>query len=155
MKAEYINPFIEAANTVFKTLLGVDTKLGKVYLKTSPFLVGDMIIMIGVVGEIRGQVCLELTFETAQKIVSTMMGGLVIDDMNEIAKSAIAELGNMIMGNTCTIFSRNNIHIDITPPTILSGDKIKISNKTATIGIPLYLADYGNVNINVTAEEIL
>lgn len=155
MKTEYINPFIEAAEGVLKSLLDTDTKLGKVYLKSSPFSVCDMIIMIGVVGEIRGQVCLELNFETAKKIVSTMMGGIDVVDMDEIATSAIAELGNMIMGNTCTIFSKNKISIDITPPAILTGDKIKISNKIATIGIPLAIENYGSININVTAEERL
>jgi len=59
MKVEYINPFIEAAQGVFKTLLDTDTTLGKVYLKDSPFSVCDMVIMIGVVGQIRGQVCLD------------------------------------------------------------------------------------------------
>jgi chemotaxis protein CheX len=155
MKAEYINPFIQAAQGVFKTLLDIDAKLGKIYLKSSQFSVSDMIIMIGVVGEIRGQVCLELTSETAGKIASTMMGGIQVVDMDEIATSAIAELGNMIMGNTCTIFSKNKIKIDITPPTILRGDKIMISNKVATIGIPLTIENYGGISINVTAEEIL
>ena len=155
MKVEYINPFIEAAQTVFKSLLNTETKLGKVFVKSSPFSVCDMIIMIGVVGQIRGQVCLELTSDTAEKIVSTMMGGIVDVNMDEIGTSAIAELGNMIMGNTCTIFSRNKVNIDITPPTILSGDKIKISNKVDTITIPIIIENYGNININVTAEEIL
>jgi len=155
MKVEYINPFIEAAQGVFKTLLDTDTTLGKVYLKASPFSVCDMVIMIGVVGQIRGQVCLELTSDTAEKIVSTMMGGISDFDMEEIGTSAIAELGNMIMGNTCTIFSKNKVSIDITPPTVLSGDKIKISNKIATITIPIIIENYGSVNINVTAEEML
>ena len=155
MKVEYINPFIGAALSVFESLLDIKAELGKVYLKSSPFTVGDMIIMIGVVGEIRGQVCLELTSETAGKIASTMMGGIPVVEMDEIAISAIAELGNMIMGNTCTIFSKNKINIDITPPTILSGDKIKISNKTATIVIPMDIHNYGSLNINVTAEQIL
>jgi len=135
--------------------LDTEVKLGKVYLKESPFSVCDVIIMIGVVGKIRGQVCLEMTFDTAMKIASTMMGGFMVDDMDEISNSAISELGNMIMGNTCTIFSTNEIFIDITPPTLLSGDKIRISNKTATITIPLILEKYGMININVTAEEML
>jgi chemotaxis protein CheX len=155
MKVEYINPFIEASISVFKNLMNTETKIGKIYLKDSPYSVGDMIIMIGVVGEIRGQVCLELTFDTAEKIVSTMMEGITVSNMDEVGKSAIAELGNMIMGNTCTIFSKNKVRIDITPPTILTGDKISISNKTATIGIPLIIQDYGIININITAEEVL
>ena len=155
MRVEYINPFIEAARAVFKTLLDTEATGGKVYLKASPFSVSDTIIMIGVVGEIRGQVCLELSFETVQKIVATMVGGIPVVDMDEIASSAIGELGNMIMGNTCTIFSREKIKNDITPPTILTGNRIKISNKTTTIVIPLMLQNFGNININITAEEML
>ncbi len=155
MKVEYVNPFIDAAQGVFKTLLDKEAILGKVYLKNSPFSVGHIIILIGIVGEIRGQVCLEMSDETALKIVSAMMGDGTITEMDEIGTSAIAELGNMIMGNACTIFASNKIHIDITPPTILTGDKIKISNKVATIGIPLMLQNYGDININVTAEEML
>jgi len=89
------------------------------------------------------------------KIASTMMGGVAVTDMGEISTSAISELGNMIMGNTSTIFSKNDIYIDITPPAIFSGDKIRISSKVAAITIPLTLKDYGEVNINVTAEEML
>jgi chemotaxis protein CheX len=155
VKVEYINPFIEASLGVFKTLLDIDTKLGKIYLKPSPFSVSDMIILIGVVGEIRGQVCLELAYESAKNIASAMMGGMTIADMDEISTSAIAELGNMIMGNTCSILSKNKVNIDITPPTILMGDKIKISNKVPTIVIPLTLENYGSININVTAEVML
>lgn len=155
MKAEYINPFIEAAQEVLKALLETDAKLGKIYLKPSPFTVCDMIIMIGVVGKIRGQICLELTLETAVKIASAMMGGMTVDEMDEIATNVIAKLGNMIMSNACTIFSKNKINIDITPPMILTGDKIKISNKVATIGILLTLQSYGNIIINVTAKEVL
>lgn len=155
MKREFINPFIEAAQGVFKTLLDTDIELGKVYMKASPFSVSDMVIMIGVVGEIRGQICLELSSKTGMKIVSAMMEGITVVEMDEIGISAIAELGNMIMGNTCSIFSKNKINIDITPPTILTGDKIRISNKVATIVIPLTIENYGNININITAEEML
>lgn len=155
MKVEYINPFIEAARSVFKALLNTDTEIEKVYLKSSPYLVCDTVIMIGVVGEIRGQVCLELTSDTAKKIVSTMMGGITVVDMDEISASAIAELGNMIMGNACTIFSENKVNIDITPPTIMTGEKIKISNKVPTISILLTLKDYGNINMYITAEQVL
>lgn len=154
MKAEYLNPFIEASQAVLKTILNTEIELGKIYLKSSPFSVSYVIIMIGVVGKIKGQVCLEMTTETSRKIASVMMGGMTVIEMDEISSSAISELGNMIMGNTCTIFSKNEVYVDITPPTILTGDKIRISNKIATISIPLMIQSYGNININVTVEEI-
>ncbi|WP_372997508.1 hypothetical protein [Lutispora sp.] len=69
MKVEYINPYIQAAQAVIKTLCNTETKLSKVYLRNSPFSVNQVVIMIGVIGEIKGQVCFELSIETAKKLL--------------------------------------------------------------------------------------
>ena len=39
----------------------------------------------------------------ALKLVSAMMGGYAIAEMDEMGQSAISELGNMISGNASTI----------------------------------------------------
>jgi chemotaxis protein CheX len=155
MKVEYINPFIQAAQTVIKTLCNTETKLGKVYLRNSPFSVNQVVIMIGVIGKIKGQVCFELSVETAKKIASAMMGGMPVEELNEISKSAVSEMGNMIMGNASTIFAKKNISIDITPPSLLTGEKIEFSSKVSTIVIPLEIEGLGTVSINVAAVEII
>ncbi|PKM87780.1 MAG: chemotaxis protein CheX [Firmicutes bacterium HGW-Firmicutes-12] len=155
MKVEYINPFIEAAQSVIKILCGIDAVLGKVYLRSSPFSVNQVVIMIGVIGRIKGQVCFELSIETAKKIASSMMGGMPVAELDEISKSAVSEMGNMIMGNTTTIFANKSISIDITPPSLLTGEKIEISNKFSTIVVPLELEGVGTISINVAVEEVL
>lgn len=155
MKAEYINPFIEAARSVIKMLCGTETKLGKVYLRNSPFSVNQVAIMIGVIGKMKGQVCFELSMDTSIKIASTMMGGMPVVELDEISKSAVSEMGNMIMGNASTIFADKNINIDITPPSLLTGEKIQISNRGTTIVVPLELEGIGNITVNITAEEVI
>lgn len=154
MKADYINSFIEASQLVLKMICSIDAKLGKIYLKNSPFSVNQVIIMIGLVGEIRGQVYLELPVETAKKIASIMMGGIPIAELDEMGKSAVSEMGNMIMGNACTILANKKIQIDITPPSLLTGDNIEISNKHSTIVVPLELQEFGIINFNIVAEEV-
>ncbi len=44
--------------------------------------------------------------------------GMPVTELDDMATSAISELGNMIMGNAATIFSTKGIVIDITPPTV-------------------------------------
>lgn len=154
MKVEYINPFIQASQSVIKTLCSIDTRLGKVYLRNSPFLVNQVAILIGVIGKIKGQVCFEMSIGTAKKVASIMMGGMPVNELDEISKSAVSEMGNMIMGNASTIFADKDIGIDITPPSLLTGEKIEMSNKTPTIVVPVELEDLGTITINVTAEEI-
>lgn len=153
MKVEYINPFIEGARSVIEMLCNTEAKLGKVGLRTSPFYVSQVIIMIGVVGKIAGQVCFELSVESAKKIASAMMGGMPVEEFDEMSKSAVAELGNMIMGTTSTIFDQQGINVNITPPSLLTGEKVEISNKVPTIVVPMELEGFGPMAINLTAVE--
>lgn len=154
MKAEYINPFVEASQSVIKMLLNTEVKLGKLHLRNSPLSFDQVVIMIGVIGKIKGQVYFELSRDTAKKIASIMMGGMPVDELDEMSKSAVSEMGNMIMGNASTIFSNNNIGIDITPPALLTGEKFEISNKVPNIVVPLELEGLGNISINIAAEEV-
>lgn len=154
MKAEYINPFVEASQSVIKMLLNTEAKLGKLHLRNSPLSFDQVVIMIGVIGKIKGQVYFELSRDTAKKIASIMMGGMPVDELDEMSKSAVSEMGNMIMGNASTIFSNNNIGIDITPPALLTGEKFEISNKVPNIVVPLELEGLGNISINIAAEEV-
>lgn len=151
MKAEYINPFIRSARSVINSLLGIEAELGKIYLRNDPFEYNQVVIMIGFIGSIKGKVYFELSTETAKKIASVMMGGMDVTDLDEISKSALAEMGNMIMGNSSMIFAEEKISIDITPPSLLTGEEIEIPGEISTIIIPLDLQEYGTLNINVCA----
>lgn len=121
MKAEYINPFLIAATQVLKQMCYLDTTIGKPYLKDTKFTHNSFIIIIGITGEMKGQVMIVLEDSVACEIASKMCM-MPISQLDDLSKSALSELGNMIMGNTATIFSTKGIGIDITPPTTCSGD---------------------------------
>jgi len=83
-----------------------------------------------------------------------MMECQLITELDEIAKSAIGELCNMILGFTATLFSREKIIVDITPPTILTGDNIELSMpNTVVVCIPLIFEDDSQIEINVSFVE--
>jgi chemotaxis protein CheX len=155
MKEEYINPFIESAQSVLSMVCGIEAKSSNVFLRQSPFLVNHVIIMVGFIGEIKGQVFYELSLDTTKNIVSTMMGGIPVEELDEMSKSAISEMGNMFMGNTSILFANKNINIDITPPSLLVGEKIEISNNAPTIVILLELQGIGTLTMNVMSKELM
>lgn len=155
MQAEYINTFIEGAESVIKMLCGIKVKHQEIYLRNSPILFNQVVIMIGIIGKVKGQVYFELSIDTAKKIASAMMGGISVLQLDEISKSAVSEMGNMIMGNVSTIFESKDMEIDITPPTFLTGEKIEVSNKLPNIVAPLELEGLGTMLVNVAAEEII
>ncbi len=150
MKAEYINPFIEASRSVFKNAANIDLELGKIYLKTDPYETVAMMIMIGVTGALRGRVIISMDEPVALATVSNMMG-MEVTELDEIGQSALMEVCNMMLGTTATILANNKIVIDITPPTLMMGDNIKIfSNQEQTICVPLLRAEGGTMEINIT-----
>jgi chemotaxis protein CheX len=153
MKVEYINPFIKATTEVFKTMLNTDIATGKPYIKASPFATDALVIMVGITGEIRGQAAITMNTELAKNVASTMMMGMPVDELDELSKSALSELANMIMGNSATLLFNQGVNIDITPPTLMIGDNMQISaGSMRTICVPLE-CELGELMLDVSVKE--
>lgn len=121
INAEHVNVFLMATTKMLSEVCGVSPAIGKPYINRAEFQTDSVVILIGVTGEMKGQVMLSIKLDTAKDIASRMMM-MPVTELDEIATSAVCELGNMIMGNASTVFSVKNIGIDITPPTMFKGD---------------------------------
>ena len=152
LSAEIINPFLSAAMQMLKDVSQVETTLGKPNVKEAHFEEDTIVIMIGITGEMKGQVMLAFPNDVAC-LVSGNMCMMPATEMNELYMSAICELGNMIMGNAATIFSIKGIGIDITPPTICVGDVTFTTSVSQNISIPLHAGDEHTIDVNVAVKE--
>jgi len=153
MNAELINPFIKASKDILVQMTGISSEMGSVYIKNKNFSIANVVIMIGITGDFKGQAVISMDERIAFKIASNMMGGLPVAALDDITKSAISELGNMILGNAATLLYNINIKIDITPPTLLLGEKISISiANMKTICIPLK-TELGIIELDISIKE--
>lgn len=152
INVEYINPFLMAASSVMKNMCQTDVKIGKPYVRTTEFSNDSLIIMIGVTGEMRGQVVIGFSLEVACDIASKMMM-MPVTEMNEISMSAIAELGNMVMGNAATILSTKGVGIDITPPTLCRGGISMMTSYAKNICIPLMYGDGKVIELDIAVKQ--
>lgn len=144
MKAEYINPFIVAAQSVINTACNEQMTIGKLSVKSNPIMTSDVVTLIGITGKVEGQVIFSFSEEVARSIASKMMMGAEVPVLNDIAKSAICELTNMILGNTATAFYEQGTIVDITPPSLLIGKDISVSTvKGDFVSIPLQFVTTG------------
>ncbi len=151
MKAEHINPFIQASQIVIQEITGMNPMLGKIYIKNSLYDHDHIIVLIGLTGELEGNVIMSLKESLACKISSIMLGGTTITVVDEMTISAISELCNMILGKVAGIFAVNNINVDITPPSILNREAfLKHQPKATLICIPLEFAGGEYVHIDIT-----
>lgn len=151
LNAEHINPFLIAATKILKDMCFIDTKIGRPFVKNISFQEDTVVIMIGVAGELRGQVMISFSSDVACDIASKMCM-MPITQMDDLSKSAICELGNMIMGNTATVFSTKGVGIDITPPTLCMGNVSVHTSFTKNICIPLTYDDEKTIEFNIAMK---
>ncbi len=153
MKVEYVTPFVQAAMSVMQTLLNVTPERGQLSARPQVFTSQQVNIVCGITGEVEGQVIYGMSIIAADKIASLMLGTQVVT-FDQLAASAIAELGNMISGNSMTLLAGQGYTCDITPPTIVKGSNVKISTlDIPALVIPMKLAGVGDFEINVSLQE--
>lgn len=147
-----INPFLTAATSVIEAVAQIQSNIGKPSVKSLEFTSNSVLIILGVTGELKGHVIFEIKEDNAKLLASKMMMGYEVANLDDMALSAISELGNMVMGNAATLFSNNKKLIDITPPSVARGN-VSFSQKNVNICIPL-MKDSQNVllNINISVE---
>ncbi len=148
MKVELINPFVIASSSVLEMVLGQAPAKGNLAMQPTSFTSQQVNVVCGVTGQIEGQVIYGMSLTTADQVASAMVGQ-PIKIFDQLAASAIAELGNMISGNAMLHLSEAGYVCDITPPTIVRGSKVTISTLSIpAIVIPLEIA-LGHLSITV------
>ncbi len=135
INVEYINPLLKASVKVIQDACRMDVTIGKPSVAQAAFTDDELLILMGITGEMKGQAILDFPNPAALKIASAMCM-MELPQLDELAQSALCELCNMIMGNTATLYSLGGISIDITPPTLCMGNVTFNSNYAANICIP-------------------
>lgn len=124
MDVKYINPFLDGLKQVLQNF-GIETTQKLSISKKDNMNVDlDITSVIGIIGDLRGNIAYSLSNETAKNIVSGMMMGMPVSEIDSMGRSAIGELSNMITGTASSIFASNSVSIDITPPSIIFGEEI-------------------------------
>lgn len=149
MKAEYINPFLESARIVIEQVANIRPTTGQLGVKDVKFVENYIWIQIGMTGQMEGDIVFGLAEEVALKVVSAMMGGFVITEMDEMGKSAISELGNMISGNASTMLFNQGVRVDITPPKLVQSVTAAGFVPKKALTIPLIMESIGELDIQV------
>lgn len=122
MDVKYINPFQDSILNILPQLGINDIKKSNISIRSKQIESPGLIIIVGILGDIRGNVIYGTSVECAKEIAQAMMMGMKVESFNELAQSAISELANMLTANAATNFSNENIIIEISTPTLIFGD---------------------------------
>jgi chemotaxis protein CheX len=151
MRAEHINPFLEASMNLFKIHLGVNVTNDPPYLNQDNQNLNEVSAIIGLAGETVGAVVLSFSRETAVKMVSKFANRAYVALSKEVI-DGVGELVNIIAGNAKK--GLVNYRIEISLPGVVTGNKYKINwpKGVPVITIP-FKSEIGDFTVNVSLKE--
>ncbi|ABR46480.1 CheC domain protein [Alkaliphilus metalliredigens QYMF] len=133
MEVKYINPFVQSFINIMSQIGFEDPKKIGASVKTSNLNGSGIMVIVGIMGAIKGNVIYGIDEDSAKKIVSTMMGGVEVTELDDMAQSAISELANMLTAHSGIVFSQSEINIDISTPTLMHGSDFQVKASTEKV----------------------
>jgi chemotaxis protein CheX len=154
MRVQYLIPFVEAAYEVLKAEANVPMQRGDLSLDKGAYVTDDVTVIISLVGDIEGIVFYGFSNDAALTIASKMLGEN-LSEMNSLAQSGIAELGNVITGRASVKLSQSGFQSTISPPTLLLGKDAIISTLDfPRVVVPLS-SSIGRITIHLALREAM
>ncbi len=127
MDANLINPFLEAAINVLKTMAFIEPKPGKPFLKKEVTAIGDVSGIIGVTGAAQGSMSISFSQSCISAIVSNLFG-MPVTEINDDVRDAVGELTNMICGDARRRLEAQKITLQAGTPTVVAGKDHSITH---------------------------
>jgi len=126
VNGKVIERFVNSGRQVLSTELGTPVGVGQLSAQKDNYTTQDVTALVGVTGDLRGMVIFGLSTGTALSLVSHMMGQQ-FHQMDAVAESGIAELGNVVVGSAVTALAELGYRCGITPPAVILGCDTVIS----------------------------
>ena len=108
MKVDYINPVLIASSKILKVLLQEDIKLGRLFLCDNHELINSLAVIMWMSGDFEGRFLFAIKRNVA-KYISGIMLGEEVKELNNMAKSAIAEMSSMILAEQVLFFLKEEL----------------------------------------------
>ncbi|PYZ94020.1 chemotaxis protein CheX [Salipaludibacillus keqinensis] len=151
MNVIHINAVCRATKSIMNNHFGVEVVPNKPSSGQGVVPSNDVSVVLGVNGQLSGQIICTLNTDTAKKLVGTMMGGMIIEQLDEMSWSAIQEFGNWVAGSTATELSKEDCTIDVTPPVVNDGMS-KFRSSKMFISVPMDTT-LGEIGIHISLSE--
>lgn len=143
MKAQWINPFLDATLNVLSTMAQTSATAGKPHLKNDSKTFGEITGIIGMSGSnVAGNLIISFDQKVILDVVSKMLGE-AYEEINKDIVDAVGEITNMICGNAKTELAPLGLDIQMATPIMLCGKGTDINQlgETPVIVIPFTTAN--------------
>gem|GEM_PF-2548969 len=145
MDVKYINTVLETFNVTLEQFGVHNIKRCNIQKKDKMYLNLDVSTVVCFQGAVQGDIALSMPLDTAKRLAS-MMIGMSITSIDDMAKSAVGELSSMIAGSFATKLSSFGLSTKINPPRVIL-ENAEINN-FETLAID-FETDIGKIELNI------
>lgn len=121
MNKEYLSAFSNAVLNIMPQLGVGDVEQKEIREYGKNIETSGVVCIVGMIGDLTGNVIFSMSEDCAKRIASAMMGGMDVEEFDEMTQSAISELCNMLAANSSIGLSELGLSADISTPTMMQG----------------------------------
>ena len=152
MNVKFLNPFVGAASEILSLEIHETVIRGDLRLENGPYMADDVTVILSLIGKVTGTVFFSLSNECATKLASALMGEQ-FDELDRLAQSGIAELGNVITGRASMKLAEAGYESNISTPSLIIGQGATISTlEYPRLVVPLHTSK-GPIIIHLALRE--
>ncbi|MCB2141196.1 chemotaxis protein CheX [bacterium] len=150
MNADYINPFLAAAQNIFKTEIYLPLEIGTPLIKKNKRTTHEVSGIVYFGGDVTGCLAISLTESTAIKLASALIGER-FEGLNSDCRDAIGEIVKMIADDAEKDFPNGKTTISV-PEVVIGIQKVDYPEDLPMILIPCETID-GQFTIEIGIKE--
>lgn len=154
MDVRVINPFIGAIEAVLSNEIGSTVRRGgPPAITAGSKLPHEVTAIIGVTGDLAGLLLISMPTRSALKFYELIVGEKK-DELDDIVRSAIAELSNTVTGTASIELENQGLVVDISPPAVIQGVDAQLTTlNTSRVAVPLE-TKLGPVTVEIALSRV-
>ncbi|HEX9934122.1 MAG TPA: chemotaxis protein CheX [bacterium] len=151
-------PFVhDLFNSVEATLTDIfqcEVTRGRVYFWRNRLDEGEVAILTGVVGDQHtGMIVYSMKGDTAHRMIGFLDPSVNPAQDRYDLYDGLGEIINIISGNTILRFSKNNVVLNITTPSVIAGGAVELHMlNQATLSADM-LSQFGTLKVNIAIKK--
>lgn len=147
---EIKSAIVEAVVEMFQ-MFGLSVLLKEDTFENHQFPGEYISVLIGLTEALKGNVIMGFNKSTACSIVSAMMGGVNITELDFMAQSALGEFANMTLGSAIVKLKPDKV-INLSPPTVAIAEDISLTVSSNNSNKLIFQLDEDLFNIIVSTD---
>jgi chemotaxis protein CheX len=152
MKAEFVNPIVQATYDVLEEVLATDISRRKIEKHVDSLPLHRISVLVGLNGNVEGYVLLSMPLDVVLSIAAIITGE-EIAALDEVVQAAVIGLMDTIMQEAVQQLQDSDVEVNAAPAALFWGQGVQLSCAEIDAAVILLQMPLGTVELTVALRE--